>query len=278
MSNPTPTVSDVSIQHPERWALDVAVSRRRVQFMLYAPEQDGSLVSREIRVDPALPALQAIENAVYDNPVLLDDYGRVRVVVRTPHFVVVPPEVAADAEVAASVLAAAFPGDDSDAATCLLPQCGVGIVCGLPRGMMAFLQRTFNTPPVVHHLYPLCEHFMRLNTGTTIARMFVNLHDDAMDMAVYRHGQLVLANSLPLRNAGDAAYLVLHTWQSLRLDALTDEIQLTGDKALRDALAPQLRQYVKYVMPAIFPAAAMRLGPDAMRAPLDLILFAICES
>ena len=278
MNTPTPPVSDITIQHPERWALDVAVSRRWVQFILYAPEQDGSLVTREIRVDDSLPVLQAVENAVYDNPVLLDDYGRVRLVVRAPHFVVVPAEVASDPALAADVLAATFPGDDTEAATCLLPHCGVGIVYGLPRGMMAFLQRTFNTPPVVHHLYPLCEHFMGLNASTTIARMFVNLHDDTMDLAVYRQGRLVLANSLPLRSTGDAAYLVLHTWQSLGLDALTDEIQLTGDKALRDALAPELRQYIKYVMPAIFPAAAMRLGPDALRAPLDLILFATCES
>ena len=44
-----------------------------------------------------------------------------------------------------------------------------------------------------------------------------------------------------------------------------------------EAVAPMLREYVTYVMPAIFPAAAMRIGMDAMKAPFDLILMSLCE-
>ena len=278
MSNVPPDIEDIRIEHPERWCLDLSVNTHQLQFILYAPEQSESLVMRSIALDKGVPALQALENAVYDHPLLLGDYRRVRVVTYSPHFLVLPTPVAGDDTLVARSLAEAYPADDGERATCTLPQCGVSIAYLLPQGTMGFLQRTFNNPPVVHHLYPLCEHFKSLNQGSRIARMFVNLQPGRMDMAVYRQGEFILANSLAMRNTADATYLLLHTWQSMGLDALTDEIQLTGDKSQRDELAPELRRFVKYVMPAIFPASALRLGQDAMQAPLDLILLATCES
>jgi hypothetical protein len=55
-----------------------------------------------------------------------------------------------------------------------------------------------------------------------------------------------------------------------------DELQLSGDKAVRDELMPQLRKYISFVMPIIFPASAMKIGQDAIKAPFDLILLSQC--
>lgn len=278
MSKLSTVTSDISVKRPELWTLMLAVSEHRLQFILYTLAQQNSLIAREIPLKPSANWVAELENAVYDNPVLLDDYGSVSIVTDAPHFVVMPPALAEDEALAESTFRAAFPDDDCDVLTCTMPQCDVAVAYGLPRGMFSFLQRTFNTAPVVHHLYPLCEHFKRLNTGSGISRMFINLHDHSMDMVVYHKGEMMLANSFPLRNAADAAFLALHTWNSFGLDALADEIQLTGEKRLKDEMAPLLRKYVRYVMPAIYPAAAMRLGDQAMSAPLDLILLATCES
>lgn len=69
----------------------------------------------------------------------------------------------------------------------------------------------------------------------------------------------------------------MSAWQSYKLDPMVDEVQLAGSKTTRDSLKPLLRKYVNYVMPVIFPAAAMKLGDDAIKAPFDLILQSICE-
>jgi len=50
-----------------------------------------------------------------------------------------------------------------------------------------------------------------------------------------------------------------------------------GDNTMRAAMTPMLREFVKFVMPAVYPAAAMQLGRNAMQAPLELILQALCE-
>ncbi len=263
----------ISIQHPEAWELLVSIDNRRVNYILFTPAVPGSLITGVVKVTD--DSLQSLEDAVYDTPELLGEYKRVRVVAHSPHFVLLPGNTADDDCMA--LVRRAFPDDDGDMAVCGLPLNGVKIAYLMPRGMQAFLGRTFNYPVVVHHLMPLCEHFKELNRGVDIARMFLHLDAARMDVAVYRGGLLQMVNTYPFTSAQDAAYFALNAWRTHGMDQLTDELQLTGDGGTRAMMTPVLREYVKYVMPAVYPAAAMRLGRNAMQAPLELILLALCE-
>lgn len=265
--------TDIDIQHPEAWELLVSIGDQRVDYILYSPTVAGSLLIGHVaRTDDSL---QALEDVIYDTPQLLKDYKRVRIVAQSPHFVLFPMDVTD--EDCAQLLSASFPADDGDAAVCPLPENGVKIAFLLPRGMNAFLGRTFNYPKVYHHLYPLCEYFKGQNRSDDLSRMFLNLNAESMDMVIYRKGTFLCANSYQFTNAQDAAYFVLNAWRSNGLDQLTDELQLTGDRSMCAAMTPVLREFVKYVMPTVYPAAAMQLGRNAMQAPMNLILLALCE-
>lgn len=263
----------INIEHPEAWELLVSVDGKQVNYILFTSAVAGSLAMGQVAI--ADDSLQALEDAVYETPELLNEYKRVRVVVHSPHFVLMPEETTDDD--CMMLLRHAFPNDDGDAAVCILPGNGVKIAYLMPRGMQAFLGRTFNYPQVVHHLAPLCEYFNQQNHGADLSRMFLHLDAERMDMAIYRLGKLVCANTYTFDNAEDAAYFVLNAWRANGLDQLTDELQLTGDADMRAAITPPLRDYVKYVMPADYPAAAMQLGRNAMQAPMELILLALCE-
>ena len=263
----------VKIQHPEAWELLVSIDDRQVGYILYTPSVAGSLITGTVaRTDATLPSL---EDAIYDTPELLGEYKRVRVVIHSRHFVLLPIDASDDD--CKGLVRHAFPGDDGDAAVCAMPMNGVKIAYLVPRGLKAFLGRTFNYPVMFHHLCPLCEHFKVLNGSSDLSRMFLHLEEDSMDVAIYHKGNFMGANTYPFGSAEDAAYLALNAWRRHGLDQLTDELQLLGDNAARSAMTPLLREYVKYVMPAVYPAAAMQLGRNAMQAPLELILLALCE-
>lgn len=265
-----------NIQHPEAWELMVSIDDQRVSYILFTPSVANSLIVDEVpRADDSL---QALEDAVYDTPELLNDYKRVSVIVHSQHFVLLPDTV--DDEDCLSLVRRAFPDDNGDAAVCLMPDNKVKIAYLMPAGLQAFVGRTFNYPRVFHHLHPLCEHFNDVNHGSGLPRMFLNLNDGSMDVAIYREDKLQCANTYPYpyANPQDAAYYALNALRSHGLDQLTDELQLAGDADARAAMTPVLREYVKYVMPAVYPAAAMQLGRNAMQAPLELILLALCES
>lgn len=264
---------NISIEHPEVWELLVAIAGKQLDYILYTPSVANSLITGEVAaVDDTL---QALEDAVYETPLLLDEYKRVRVVVHSPHFVLFPGDVSD--EECADLLRLAFPGDDGDADVCSLPQNGVKVAYLMPRGMKAFLGRTFNYPTMCHHLMPLCEHFGGLNQDNSASRMFLHLHEESMDLAIYRDGKLQCANTYAFTDNKDAVYYALSAWRNCHLDQLSDELQLMGDRDVCAAMTPQLREFVKSVMSAAYPAAAMRLGRNAMQAPLELILLALCE-
>lgn len=263
----------IDIQHPEVWELLVSIEDKRVKYILFTPTVANSLVTGEVVcVDDSL---QGLEDAIYNTPVLLNEYKRVRVVVHSQHFVLLPGDTSD--EEAMKLVRLAFPDKDVDAAVCTMPHHGVKIAYLMPMGMQAFLGRTFTYPQVCHHLMPLCEYFMELNRGNEISRMFLNLQEDRMDLAIYRKGEFRCANTYPFTNAQDATYFALNAWRTHEMDQLTDELQLLGDNTVRAAMTPELRKFVKYVMPAVYPAAAMQLGRNAMQVPLELILLALCE-
>ncbi|MBQ4368001.1 MAG: DUF3822 family protein [Muribaculaceae bacterium] len=267
----------IRIQRPELWTLQLQVERERIRYTLHNAQEENSLLWGDIPIDNSVgDYLKAVENAVYDNPALLDDYPQVRVLVHSNHFVVMPPSC--DEDQARQLFDTAFPEWDGDYADCLLPQCQVRLAYGTQRGLIGFLQRTFNMPAIYHHLYPLCEHFNAVNQGSSISRMFLNLRHDSMDMVIYRKGRLQIANTFAFRSLNDAAYFALHAWESCDLNRQRDELQLAGDHDTRDQLAPELRRFIAYVMPAIYPAQALRLSHDATQASIDLIFLALCES
>ena len=261
------------IQHPEVWELLVLIDERRVDYILFTPTIANSLIMGNLELHD--DSLQALEDAIYDTPELLDSYSRVRVIVHSRHFVMMPGD-AADSDCLA-MLGRTFPDDDGDTAVCPMPAAGVKVAYTMPRGMQAFLGRTFSYPVLCHHLVPLCEHFKGLDRAGGIARMFLNLRPGTMDMAIYRDGALQCANSYAYATPEDAAYFALNAWRLGGLDQLSDEMQLLGDNNVRNIMLPVLRKYVKYVMPAIYPATALRVGRNAMQAPLELILLALCE-
>ena len=80
---------NINIQHPEVWELLVLLDDRRVSYILYTPTVANSLITGEVALTD--DSLQGLEDAVYNTPVLLGEYRRVRVVVRSSHFLLLPP-------------------------------------------------------------------------------------------------------------------------------------------------------------------------------------------
>ena len=280
MSSTIPTLDadDRDIQHPELWTMHLWLGAESISYAIFTRAQTDSLMWGTIALDMSFGNyLKSIENCIYDHQLLLKPYGSVRVVCESSRFVLLPAEVAADDDLAAEAFAASLPDAEGDMAVCSLPRCGAAIAFELPRGVKSFLQRTFFSSPIVHSLMPMCEYFASKQQQTSLQRMFLHLDGERMRMCIFGKGRLLMANTFDYRSPDDAAYYVLNAWQSFGLDSLADEVQMAGDKSQRDQLTPILRKYINYVMPTIFPAAAMRIGHDAVKAPYPLILLALCE-
>lgn len=276
MSSLSNNTQDINLRNPELWTLILRIDDKSVKFILYNNEEENSLISRELELDvTGGDYLRALENCVYDNPALIQDFKRVAVVVTSPHFAVLPNEMSDD-DTMLDVMDYMYAADEGDRNSCSLVEGKATIAYTLHRGVTSFLQRTFNMPLIVHSLVPLCAYASKKSEKSGIAKMYAYVNDGCLDLCVFNKGELLLANSYRLREIDEAAYYMLMVWQTLGLDVMNDELQLSADKEVRDILTPQLRKYINFVMSIIFPASAMKIGQDAMKAPFDLILLSQC--
>jgi hypothetical protein len=106
--------------------------------------------------------------------------------------------------------------------------------------------------------------------------MFAHIRRDTIDIMAFGTGQIRMANSFHYSDNTDAIYYIMAARQLLGMD-ISDELLLSGLPEPRAAITPILREYIGSVMPAVFPAALMSYGHDAINAPLDLILLPSCE-
>ena len=225
----------------------------------------------ELSPSPSV-VLKNLEDAVYDHPALLLDYRQVTVLFDTERFMAVPDAIGPESEMMRLAFSSAFPaaGRREMLAT-HVPQMNLNIAFDVDADTLGFIRRTFHNASVRHTLAPLCSYFRQKYPGGVKGKTLVNFDGDRMDMIVLGAGAPLALNSFRFREPMDAVYYILAVRERLAL-ADTDEIMIGGDRAMRAAVTPALRRFVRYVMPAIFPSVMFRMGRDALASPFSLIL------
>lgn len=225
--------------------------------------------------------LPALEGFVYDNPLLLSDFGSVTVIIESSRFVLIPQGVT-DENMTADVFRNSLPetenSADSELLTNNLPAAALSIAFQPGDKLLTFLRRTFHNPRIVHHLTPLLSYFATRRREGNHARTFVQVGADRLDVIIFRDAGVVLCNGFSYSTTDDAAYYILASRQLAGdLDPDNDEIYLCGDREKRQELSARLGEFVKNILPVIFPPALFRRGRDVMDMPFDLILMPLCE-
>lgn len=265
------------IGEPRLWRLALRVSATSLHVILMSTVENNTLIYSNIGLDDTAGSqLKALENAVYENPLLLSDFDRIDCIVETDRFMVVPQELSS-VSVSEQMMNAAFEDFDGEIIMNDLHGTGAKVMMGLDTDFAGFLRRTFNNPRLYHHLTPLCLYFRHKSRLGNSGKMYANMRDGRLDLIAFGKDSLLLANTFRYRDPMDAVYYILACRQSLNLSAGNDELFLAGDKEVRERVTPILREYLAYVMPVIFPSAMFKAGKEALNAPFDLIVLPLCE-
>ena len=72
------------IKDPRLWRLALRIDEKKMHVVLFCSVEDNSLIYREIPLDTAAQSTQkAIEEAIYENPLLLSDFARIDCIIET---------------------------------------------------------------------------------------------------------------------------------------------------------------------------------------------------
>lgn len=259
------------IERPQMWQLVLEAGASALSVVAFSPYENHALIYEAIELDQSAPSpLRALEDAVYDNPMLLLDFKRVTVLYDTQRMAVLPVMAADSAE---ACLRSMFPPSGSRAEVLVDNVAGLGacVAFEVPADILGFLRRTFHNAEIGHPLAPTATYFGARHTSRPRGKTLVNITGDRLDLVTLGDGAPLALNSFRFVEPMDAVYYILASRNGLGLRD-TDEIMIAGDRTVRAAISPVLRRYVRYVMPAIFPSAMFRAGKASLSAPFEMIV------
>lgn len=266
------------VAEPAMYRLSILISDRAIDVAITSRVRDNDIISRHIDFNPALgSSVRGLEEAVYDNPLLTADFGRVDVLIDTNRFFLLPADEVADAE---GYMRRLYPEDTTEtpleAIVNVIEPNGAAFVMAADRDVARFVRRTWGNPAITHRLAALARyHSLRSHLGNS-GKMHVRLHpDNRTDIIALGHRGIMLANTYETRSAEDAVYYTLAAARHLGYDNDADRIFASGDRALRDAYITAMRRFVPFVMPEIQPASLPANGTD--KTPFELLILPLCE-
>lgn len=244
----TGTLPDISDRSHWRLSLTVGDSCVRAIFRDDAAHRVVCYSSRTWQGDPA-ESLSKIVDAIYEDPVILDDYTTT-ILVRPTRMLFVPATTPADdiEANAAELISLVDAADNKDVWTePLLP--GVLAVWSTPAEVRDFLLRTFPTEDVHIALLPL----VRLMADTRGEVAIVHLDNTTLDIVVMRDGVPLLINTREYGEPADAAYYIVYALQAIGVSTATAEVRVSGRREVRAQLMPMLRRHLGFVTNALLP-------------------------
>jgi hypothetical protein len=259
-----------------RRRLSLLIDRSGMDVFIYSRAEDNSILWSRLDYDKANgDRLKALEELIYDNPLLLNDFQRVDVLIDTERFMMVPDEEGITPP--QQIFDELYPDRDFDVEVETMNNAGTKLAMAVHRDFLRFVRRTFNNPHVYHRLSPMIRYFGYKNRLGNTSKFHVNLSANKVDIIGYKSNDLTVVNSIESHSAIDVLYYVQAIANQVKFDTENDQMYLSGDPTLREEVMPLLRRYISYVMPVIFPSDMFKAGKESMLAPFELIALALCE-
>ncbi len=169
--------------------------------------------------------LKDIENAVYDHPLILDDFSA-DFIITTPKTIWIPTEVTDITDADRKCVEQLWPANpEGDFFT---DSCGeAACLYLLTPGLKAFLGRTFPGIRIVSHQSVLLENFNRLNDDGM--RLNVNIRDGEADFILTEGKRLLGAVTHGWLTSADVAWHALNLLRGVDADPLKTRLLLSGD-------------------------------------------------
>lgn len=251
---------------PALWRLTVYLGAGCVKAYL-RNTADASAPLRELASAawqaPVEETLRRIENAVYDNPAVLDDYSA-DIIIESDRALWMPKEYAGDEEEAAGLYRKVFPEADEDDVFSDFEGDKV-CVYHLVNGLAAFIRRTFPGARVCSRQSVLYRRF-RLRPAESFS-VYVDLRGKKADILILRNSALLHSSTHPARSMREAQYHIVNCMDVSGVDRETTEVLVSGDRTLRHELIAALREGLPMVRNTTLPRVS---GPEGMPTPVIL--------
>lgn len=196
--------------------------------------------------------LANIENTVYDNPRILDDFATT-IVITTDKALWIPTELTDDDEYDENLFTCVYPAERGD----IFSDFGEDKVClyTLAPGLNAFFQRTLPGCKITSHLSVLSRHFGDREAQKISARpeepakptIYVNIRKNYADIFAYYKGEMLCGAAHQWREWSDIAYKIFLIADTYRLNHSETTIEILAKEHHFESLYDALSEFFSEV-------------------------------
>lgn len=236
---------------PRRYNLILTLGTSRLQgwFVPYGRTDVAPVKVVDTTYTPdADRTLTQIENSVYDNPILLEEYDS-RIIVDTTRQLLFPAQ--APQSLIEQAMNRFYECDSSDVFVNRLDSATLAFT--LCRGLKSFLGRTFAGVSPMHRLTPLYKRFANETDAPGITRVYADLDAPYLHLLAFNGTSLLHASTHRAATTADAAYFIFTLRQRLGLATDSVKIKVSGTVAERRELMTLLRRHLNYVDLTLLP-------------------------
>jgi hypothetical protein len=226
-STKTQSSSYTNYADPAQWRLIITMSATSLQGWLKNTAASDGVVRKladahwEQTIDGVL---QRIENIVYDNPALLDDY-EADILIDTNKVLYIPQELCEEENDAESAFGQVFPSGCDELLYDKVSN-DAKAAYHLTRGLKAFLDRTFPGARVHHKLTPMIRRLAEQTEGRTI---YVDIEGNNLSLIAMEDKRFIGAVSRQFNDYDEATWHILNFRQTIKFNSPKDIISLSGD-------------------------------------------------
>lgn len=245
MSEPEPTYgSRADMLDTGQWHLAVDISERGLGAWLI-PDESLGRVPKTLVDEHWEPSdeglLTRIENAVYDNPTILDDYSA-DIVIESNRQLWLPSEFYPTDDDCAEAYVSVYGGDILDVMVNDLGTEKVAFM--LVGGLKSFMQRSFPGARIWSQQALLKGAALTAPGGN---KTLVDIRDGNVDFVTIRHDELLSVSSHPWKTETDIVYPLFLTFQTYGVDSKETEVVMSGIREIRQSLGNTLTPLLKSV-------------------------------
>ena len=263
------------ISEPNLHRLGILLTKYGMDVLITSRTNDRSLIYHRIDFTPGDDSLKALEEAVYDNPLLTSDFYSVDVVMDNKRFFMISEEDNKPDEIRRRI-DALWPeertGTELETKIIEIEPKKTYFVTAINRSLHSFLRRTFHNVTVTHRLAVLAQYHANQNKIGTIGKIHVNLSKESVDIMAFGREGLLLANTYKTNGIEDAVFYTLTVADSFCFDNLTDQIFVDGSPEVYENFMTSIRRFIPIVSHQTYAQTLYDNNIVAKAAPIELLL------
>lgn len=227
-----------------QWHLAVDISKHGFGAWLLPDESIGATprVIIQMAWQPSEEGLlERIEDAVYDNPTVLDDYSA-DIIVESDRQLWLPSDIFPTDEDCADAYVSIYGGDILDVMVNDLGKEKCAFL--LAPGLKSFMQRSFPGARIWSQQALLKQASSQPHESF---KCLLDIRQSSFDLILFSRGELLSASTHPWKTEADIAYTLLNILSTYDAPSTETEIVFSGVRDVRQAIGKTLIPYFKSI-------------------------------